>query len=323
MWLIYAHPSAFPHGKGQCPEGMSLEHWARVILQRRPRRQYACNLGLLVDMWNIIQRHKVNTHAWVQLKLTPRMASSIVNLSQEDMQKVLKTVSKPGSRNKNWSTLSQPAKTLLNGMKRAGGRVMGSPQAMMTLRSRVLAVSTVFGPFTCMINLNPTEVNLHWTFKLSADSKGAYTFDSFGNPVGRSSSVECLRTVAANPVACADAIHAVFSAFAAIYMGWPMDSKRQTNPNCLFGPILAAYMKYESSGRGGKHAHGQILQPPLQVDNLKRLMDDTPAMQQRFFDFVEGFAASYLPWPGTKVQRKFRVIACICMFKNPVVGTTK
>ena len=302
MWLVYAHPSAFPHGVGKCPQGMSLEHWARCIILRHPRGQYACNLGLLVDMFNIIQRHNVNTHARVQLRLTPRLANTIGDLSSADLKLLLDIMSKPGGgigNSSKWRKLSPSARTLLQGMKRASSRVAASPGAMLSLRSRVLAISSIFGPFTCMINLNPSELNLHWTFTLAGVP---YTFDAAGRPQGRPGQLDALRIVAANPVACAQSIQAYLSAFCDVFLGWPMESKRQSNPDCLFGVIKAAYLKFESSGRGGLHAHGQILQPPLQAQKLQQLMKDGHVMQKRVFEFMESFCTSYLPWPGQKVQ---------------------
>lgn len=52
-WPIYAHPCAFPYGRGECPKGMSFEHWARCIILRHPIQQFAQNLGLIVDLLNI------------------------------------------------------------------------------------------------------------------------------------------------------------------------------------------------------------------------------------------------------------------------------
>jgi hypothetical protein len=281
---------------------MSLERWAKCILLRHPRRQFARNLGLIADMWNIVQRHKVNTHAWVQLKLTPRLAASLSELTPEDMKHVLQILSKPGQSLLNsavWQKMSPSARVLLDGMKRAGGRVQGSPQSFLSLRSKVLATNVVFGPYTCMINLNPSEANLHWTFTLAGVP---YKFDAMGVPEkGALAGWERLRTVAANPVACAQAIRAIMAAFFAIFLGWPLESKHQVNPHCLFGLILAAYLKYEDSGRGGLHGHGQLIQAALQTANLKKLMEDGEAMQERLFQFMESFATSYLPWPSKPV----------------------
>ncbi|GAX86262.1 hypothetical protein CEUSTIGMA_g13674.t1 [Chlamydomonas eustigma] len=69
MWLVHSHPSIFPHGTGACPEGMSLEAWAKGILCRYPRTQYAQNIGFITDAFNIIQRHEAYKHAAVQMRI--------------------------------------------------------------------------------------------------------------------------------------------------------------------------------------------------------------------------------------------------------------
>lgn len=148
-----------------------------------------------------------------------------------------------------------------------------------------------------MINLNPAELSSKWTF-VNIDTMKAYEFDAFGNRIGGPSALEALRAVAANPVACAHMVHAYVGAFGMVFLGWPLSSKHQTNPHCIFGVIVIGYFKYESSGRGGKHAHGQILQPPLQAANLRRLLSKGDEFQERLFEFLESFACSYLPWPS-------------------------
>jgi hypothetical protein len=308
-WLLYAHPSAFPHGVGQCPEGVKTlgpERWIRVILQRHPSTQYAQNLGLIADAFNILQRHRVSTSSWLTLRLTPGIAASIVNLSPEDIKNVTKVARsevKGAALISIMQSLSTAAKTLLAGLKRAGQKVQGSPQAMLSVRSKVISATTVFGPYTCMINLNPSESGSQWTFALAGKP---YTFMACGRPKmasaddpdGRPNVFEALKLVAANPVACADAIHAIISAFSAIFLGWPMDAKKQQNSSCLFGEIHMLYFKYESSGRGSKHMHGQITQPALQVDRLMKLMGEGNAMQARMYNFMESFSMSYIPDPS-------------------------
>jgi hypothetical protein len=75
------------------------------------------------------------------------------------------------------------------------------------------------------------------------------------------------------------------------------------NPKCIFGEIQVAYFKYESSGRGGKHGHGQILQRALQADNLKRLFSENRTnMQSMLYDFMESFASSVFPWPSSSLE---------------------
>jgi hypothetical protein len=304
QWPLKAHPSAFPNGTGACPKGVSFTHWMRSTMQRYPREQFAHNAGLTVDLFNIEQRHTVNTQAAVQLRLSPRMARDIARLTEGEVQQALDVVGKgfTGPRLVNAMRRLPPAgRTLLTAMKRTGAHVIGSPQAFLSLRSKVTSPWVVFGPYTVMMNLCPSETCMAWTFELAGK---AYTFDVLGRPQGRPSVTESLRVVATNFFACAHAIHAYMAAFAAVFLGWPMGATSQVNQACLFGVVLAYFLKYEGSGRGGKHGHGQAIQPVLQSQNLRRLFEGGDGtVRDQIYAFTEGLMCSYVPTPDRREQR--------------------
>jgi len=50
---------------------MSIRTWIGILLRRYPREQYAQNVKLLLDTFDIICRHEVNTQSYVQLKVNP------------------------------------------------------------------------------------------------------------------------------------------------------------------------------------------------------------------------------------------------------------
>ncbi len=85
-WAGLAHPTAFPHNRGYCPEGTSFIAWARIIMQRYPLQQFQHNAGLATDLFNIWQRHEVYLHSYIQLKLTPFMARDIANLTEIEVR---------------------------------------------------------------------------------------------------------------------------------------------------------------------------------------------------------------------------------------------
>lgn len=57
------------------------------------------------------------------------------------------------------------------------------------------------------------------------------------------------------------------------------------------------YLKYESSQRGGLHAHGQLIQRFLQAEHLRRLMADERAFKEHLFAFFESVMCAYFPVP--------------------------
>ena len=163
FWPINAHPSMFFYGKGQNPGNITIEKWTSVTMQRYPRTQFAQNAGFVMDMFNIIQRHNVNKQAWVQLRVTPGLASSLQSLSKQDLADIMAVLSsKPGLGPK--INLTFQAKKLLDGLKQAGGRVPFTPQSYMCLRSKVLPTNTYYHPLSPTI---PFIVSLSTSLPLS------------------------------------------------------------------------------------------------------------------------------------------------------------
>ena len=295
-WMLGAHPSTFPHNKGGCPPGMSEERWAQCLLQRYPARQYARNLGMIADCFNVIQRHSVNKNAWIQFQFRPDQQAAVTSLSQRDVQAVLDLISSNAfgaNLTNGLNALPPGARILYNGVKAVGGRVLGTPQSFMSLRSKVMAGTSVFGAYTCHVNLNPSETSAKWTFELAGEK---YEHDIEGYPSTRPHIVDCKRIIAANPVACADFLMAYLRGFVEVFCGWPMDSDHQVNPDCLFGLIRLMYLKYESSQRRGLHAHGQLCQPVLQHERLKQIMMDGTLLEH-LFNYFENIMCAYFPVP--------------------------
>ena len=296
QWFLDAHPSTFPWNAGGWPKGMSQDRWGQCILHRYPPSQFAQNLGLVTDMFNINQRHSVSKSAWIQFRFRQDQCADINALSESDVQSVLEAISKqefgPNFKDR-MDRLPPGAWALYNGVKAVGGRVLGTPQSYGSLRSKVIAVANFFGSYTCQLNLSPAEIGSEWTFILAGEE---YKLGLDGRPTNRPDTLQCKRIIAANPVACADFLMSYLRAFCEIFLGWPMDSDCQTNPNCLFGPLYAAYLKYESSARGGLHAHGQCIKRILQTRNLQKLIE-AGIFQNELCGFFEGLMCAYFPVP--------------------------
>jgi hypothetical protein len=297
-WILGSHPSAFPHNTGGCPKGMSEARWAQIILQRYPVRQFAQNVGLVADIFNITQRHSVQTSARVQFKCRPDQQQAVASLTEVDVQTVLDATTSQlfgAALDNSLNTTSNPtaAKTLYYGMKSVGGRVVGTPQSFLSLRSKVCAAADFFGPYTVQLNLSPSETGSEWTFDLAGKS---YQLDLDGHPTTRPHVAECKKIIADNPVACAHFLVAYMRAFCHVFLGWPQGADKQENPDCMFGPLWAPYLKYESSGRGGLHAHGQAIMKFLHAINLRKLITDG-IFKSQLFGFFESLMCAYFPVP--------------------------
>ena len=297
MWLVHTHPNTFPHGKGGRPAGMSEADYFECIARRYPPEQFAQNLSLLANMYDIKQRHAVLTQSGVEVRMRPQLIRQLDTLTEQDVNKILMAFTSRASGSalqKSIEGISPPGRMLLRSLKHTARRVEGTPQSFLSLRSKVLCATSVFGAYTLMLNLCPYELNSPWTFTLAGR---AYRFDAMGRPEGRPPHIECMNIIAANPLSCAEFLHAYFAAFCDVILGWPMHSKRQLRSNCLFGVISVAYMKYESSGRGGKHAHGQICQPLFQQTRLAELFAQGNAVQKQLFDLMDHLTSGLMPTP--------------------------
>jgi hypothetical protein len=93
-WFLRAHPSTFPHNKGACPEGMTLDNWCRTLLHRYPMQQFAQNLPLVCDSFNITQRHSVNKNAWIQFRCSPDRVRALTSLNEADVTIVISAIEK-------------------------------------------------------------------------------------------------------------------------------------------------------------------------------------------------------------------------------------
>jgi hypothetical protein len=265
-FFVHGHPMSFPNGKGAIPEKMSLREYAKMILQRYPRQQYAQSPGLLADLFNVLQRHDVLTQAGVQLRLSPDMIQQINSLTADQYKRVMELATAHTSGPAlaaALTSLPKGAKTLLSAMKTTGGRVTGSPQSFLALRSKIESLWNVFGPFTVMVNLCPFENNLTWVFQMAGK---AYCFDArTGEPVNGPTAAERAKVVKENPVACAQGFNHYIRAFFRVFLGWDLEKGKQVDSDCLFGHVLALAGRPETGGRGGLHLHAQAIQPLFQV----------------------------------------------------------
>ena len=88
LWAVRAFVTLFPNGCGQAPRGTTIDYWLRVLLRRSDRR-FAQNSLFVLAMYEIITRHKTNTSAWIQHRMSSEQVTSIGRLSERQFQLVL------------------------------------------------------------------------------------------------------------------------------------------------------------------------------------------------------------------------------------------
>jgi len=94
--LLHLHPGVFPYGTGKRPAAMSEGFYFRLLLDRWPLSQFGHNVALMFDMFNILQRHAVNTQARVRIVKKPALEVLLGNATIEDMQAAVTVSTKRG-----------------------------------------------------------------------------------------------------------------------------------------------------------------------------------------------------------------------------------
>jgi hypothetical protein len=133
MWPILAHPTMFPNLTGARPDGMSHETWVGITL-RRPRNQFQRNPLFIMDMFDIVQRHQVNTKTSLYLKGNPQAERMLNGISLDETKECLEILAEratnPTRANTRLQNASAHVKEMHRSVRIAGANVIGSPQSL-------------------------------------------------------------------------------------------------------------------------------------------------------------------------------------------------
>ena len=315
-WVRRNHLVSFPWGTGDRPEHTSEQAYAEMLLRRFPRSQFSQRLGLLHDLYDVLQRHKVNLFSNIQLRLTPGDRDTMANMTPEDVALTLKIVAnklKGAAFAAALRSASPTVHTMVRKLKLVTHHLDGSGAQMAGFRSRVNSGATFFGPYTTFINMNPAELDSAEVFH--AVGRG-YAFNSeTGDLVplparvieGRHvqprvpSMEDRWRVVASNPVVCSDFFEACAKAIREVLLCWEDGAKEQHSKDGLFGWVVDFYIKFEVSGRGCIHGHGGLTQPALQPTSVRarQTSEGMEACAKALALFVDAYCKAYLPSPLT------------------------
>ena len=106
---------------------------------------------------------------------------------------------------------------------------------MRSFRSKLVAGTIAFGPFTAFPTYNPLEVHAEPVMRLAGRP---YGFDAYGCPDDRRPSADDRRAiVSAHPGACAVFFMATMNAVDEVAYGWRRGSEGQHAPNSVFGEV--------------------------------------------------------------------------------------
>jgi len=152
------------------------------------------------------------------------------------------------------------------------------------------------GVWTMSITINPSDLNAGAVFEISGHEY-SYSTET-GGPLDSPDIADKFKIVAWNPVACAEYFRAVIVGFIEVFLGWAEGAKQQTNPDCIFGRVTGWLFKVEITKRGFLRAHGNIIQPFLQPDNVASLFA-TEEGKLSLGNFLESVMCQGVPPPFT------------------------
>ncbi len=92
-----------------------------------------------------------------------------------------------------------------------------------------------------------------------------------GRPAEDSTVVEKWKRVRENPHSCAALLEAVKIAILDVLFGFKPGDKRQSDPGCYCGVVLAVIVKVEQSGRLALHIHGGAIVAAFCIEHLREL----------------------------------------------------
>jgi hypothetical protein len=157
MWPILAHPTMFPNLTGARPHGMSHETWVDITL-RRPRDQFQRNPLFIMDMFDIVQRHQVNTKTSLYLKGNPQAERMLNEMSLDDTKECLEILAEratnPTRANTRLQNASAHVKEMHRSVRIAGANIIGSPQSLGKIRALNEASTNMNGHCTTFVTLN-------------------------------------------------------------------------------------------------------------------------------------------------------------------------
>lgn len=122
-WPLLVHPGSFPHGVGQCPKGMSLEHWTKLLLSRYPYEQFAGNVPFMLHMFNILQRHQTLLHTKITLSSNRQAMDTVGSALPADVELVLSFIKAGGKgpvADRFYASASPAAKAMLQAYRVTG-----------------------------------------------------------------------------------------------------------------------------------------------------------------------------------------------------------
>jgi hypothetical protein len=220
----------------------------------------------------VVQRKRSNVNAIVTVRCRPQLVDNLRDTPDDLVRDIARCLALRGRNDSAaraaLNEVSNVVRTLQQGIRYSTASMGLSDAFYKRAFLQTRAMSQCLGPNTFFYNINPADM---YSCAVITAAGQPYVLQDDGVPTPNPSVQERWRLVASNFHACKELLNVTHRCIERYIFGWNADSKRQDDPNCFMGVVLAHTRKVEESGRLALHIHGSALPLIFSVDRLQQL----------------------------------------------------
>jgi hypothetical protein len=289
-----AFPCLFPYGEGGVeadrPVQVSFLEHIRWALQYH-NHQFHIHSSIPFYACGIMLRRQALLSARIQMRRRNFEADAyvIASITEEDMRKA----TDEETRNE---PISSPAVRLLKKHIHAtGGRVMGSDQNCLSLRSKIWSTSIYVSPPSLWITINPSDLDDPIAQLLLGEEIDLDAFMAMAGP----DKAQWAKNIASDPYAAAQFFHFLIKVILETLLGVEVTDFKVKTKMGIFGHVNSYIGTVESQGRGTLHFHLLVwLRDAPSADEMRVLLR-TKEFCQKVSAYIEVNMYGHLPGMST------------------------
>ena len=285
-----AFPCLYPYGRGGLESTRPVpldfpEHirWSLQYFDRRFRKHETFPF----IVFGISQRRQALSSARIQMqgKLFEREARVVSSVTAEKLEQAK-------SDEENGLPISDEAvRALKKHVYATAARVSGSDQSRYRLRSQMWSTSTVLGPPSLWITINPSDLHDPIAQIFAGED---INMDDFMATLGPDKAKRA-KNIADDPYAAAKFFHFMITTILETLFQVEVTQAQVKNKMGVFGRVAAYFGTVESQGRGTLHLHLLIwLKDVPSPEEITALLK-TETFRKRIADFIRANFRAYAP----------------------------